>query len=347
MTLIVRLTASLLVTTLACSDGTAPSDSPNGRIVYLSYRAGVSQGDLYAMNPDGSEDTRLTHDPSVEYFDLRLSPDSNRILFTKIGGSSPGGVYAVNVDGSGLAGPLALGSMYDWHPSGTELVFIAAGAAEPLTTVMVAAPDGSNPRPVTDGQGAAYDPRWSPDGLKILFVSSQPFDAPPDVYVVNRDGSGLVNLTSGDPTPHDRNATWSSDGQRIAFVRSTDAGLGLYVMNADGSGLLQLNQRLCEGAPPLWSFDGDRILCIGGSASFATAVAIVNSDGSGETFLGSPLVRQMNEPSWSPDGRSIVFWAQGEFGGDIFVADADGSDRTKLTNDPQGAYHPIWLPARP
>lgn len=338
-----RLVRLVLVCSLALGcggDATGPSDQPrNGRIIYLSYRAGSTASELYSMEPDGSSEIRLTQDPSVDYSDLRVSPDFKRLLFTRIGGTAPGGVHVMNVDGTGLSGPFALGWSYDWHPSGAEVVSVGPGADEYRYTLIVSGLDGSNPRPVTDGQAADLFPRWSPDGTRILFARSQPVDAPQDVYVVNPDGSGLTNLTP-DSEGFDGNPAWSPDGQRIAFAN--DAGVN--VMQADGSGRTRISERQYCTRPLLWSPDGKHILCITpGSGNYTVGVAVLNADGSGEVSLGIPT-KQMNEPSWSPDSRKIVFWASGPIGADIFVMDADGTNRTQLTHDPISAVHPLWLP---
>jgi len=46
-------------------------------------------------------------------------------------------------------------------------------------------------------------------------------------------------------------------------------------------------------------------------------------------------------PRWSPDGTRLVFWTDARSSGEIYVADADGSDRRLLTrDDPRDGYEP-------
>lgn len=48
------------------------------------------------------------------------------------------------------------------------------------------------------------------------------------------------------------------------------------------------------------------------------------------------------EPSWSPDGTRIAFVETTAGSGDIYVMDADGSNRTALTSLPSDETHPDW-----
>jgi Tol biopolymer transport system component len=50
------------------------------------------------------------------------------------------------------------------------------------------------------------------------------------------------------------------------------------------------------------------------------------------------------DPSWSPDGKLIVFAAGTENDHDIFVMNADGSQRRQLTSGPANDRVPAWSP---
>ncbi len=78
---------------------------------------------------------------------------------------------------------------------------------------------------------------------------------------------------------------------------------------------------------------------------------VMNPDGSSQTNLTNSLSPDDIDPDWSPDGTKIAFSStidgplppHGTFG-DIYVMDADGSNRIRLTNDPAGDVSPFWSP---
>lgn len=49
-------------------------------------------------------------------------------------------------------------------------------------------------------------------------------------------------------------------------------------------------------------------------------------------------------PSWSPDGAHVVFYSEEGGNADIFVMDADGSNRKRLTQGPADDGYPAWSP---
>lgn len=52
-----------------------------------------------------------------------------------------------------------------------------------------------------------------------------------------------------------------------------------------------------------------------------------------------------SDPAWSPDGRRLAYLAPGAAGfADVFVADADGSSRGRITATPVDETSPTWAP---
>ena len=64
--------------------------------------------------------------------------------------------------------------------------------------------------------------------------------------------------------------------------------------------------------------------------------------GRGRTRL---VIPSATEPAWSPDGRRLAYLAPGAGGAaDVFVADADGSNRGRLTATDLDEASPTWAP---
>lgn len=76
---------------------------------------------------------------------------------------------------------------------------------------------------------------------------------------------------------------------------------------------------------------------------------LVQPDGTGLTRL-TENDRVDTSPSWSPDGRQIVFRSRVDGSADIFVMDANGQNWHNLVNDPADSifdeFYPEWNPQR-
>jgi len=220
--------------------------------------------------------------------------------------------------------------------------------------------------PGTDASGST-SPAWSPDGDHIAFVSSGEGVVEDqrllEIYVMRADGSESRRLTNDralDATP-----AWSPDGQRIAFAHLSEVGTGdvdgvIVVMNADGQDRVQVTRhprtpgRVVD-LLPVWAPDGSRIAFTRVTLSpsgLARATIYTIDPASGTERL---LIEDAGEPAWSPDGGHIVFTSvrdrNGETcfhecgpSGEIYVANADGTDIRRLTRSEANDHSPAWAP---
>jgi Tol biopolymer transport system component len=254
-------------------------------------------GDIWTMNPDGTNQVNLTNDAPVES-DPAWSPDGTRIAFNQ---PLPSGQKAWWMLADGTNRTLADdgGSFPNryypaWSPDGTKLLFLAASG------VLTMNPDGTG---VSDTGGRANLPSdWSPDGRLIAteIVKNAACKTFFDLAVVHLDGSPEQDLTPTDPDCNnftvDTGASWAPNSQRIAYFAEslfcnsppcTDAGF--FTIKPDGTDRQQL---LNGGADPAWSPDGTKIAF---DVVNPAGIKIMNTDGTGVTDIAAGT-----NPSWQP-----------------------------------------------
>ncbi len=206
----------------------------------------------------------------------------------------------------------------------------------------------------------------SDDGV-LAFASDRFGDF--EIFVINADGSGLTRIT--EQTGNDMFPTWSPNadflvftGERLAFNRE------LYRVASNGEDAFNLTQFPGSELQASWSPDGAKIAFSSGRALFIGTEAdrgeiaaaelnylpyawhtptynnqlyVMDSDGANAKKLtDTPFFDE--DPSWSPDGKSIAFVSDRDGSEDIFVANADGSNLRTLVQSRGRDISPAWMP---
>ena len=195
----------------------------------------------------------------------------------------------------------------DPSPDGDWVAFYSL--TQPEGDVYVARPDGTGLRQVTGDGAIDRLPRWSPAGEWLAFFSNR--NGPNELWKIRPDGSDLAQITDGGGSYF----AWSPDGRRVATVRTVSApssGRGAVVFDPD----LPPKQQKIDVLPPVdatsgrflvnsWSPDGERLAGQVDMPSRGIATYSFRS------HTSEPVSDFGEWPVWLPDGRRILFVADG------------------------------------
>jgi Tol biopolymer transport system component len=242
------------VTRLAGPPSVSAGWTPNGsRLLFGSSRDG-NHDEVYAMDPDGANQTRLTQSTHGSGGAV-LSQDGRRIAYhVDTTDSGCYELFVMNADGSASTQVTPNGAC-NWGPSwtqrGTGLLF--GSTRDGNFDIYTSASDGTNPTRLTshDTTNDAF-PRLSPDGTKIAFTS---WDGALDstsaeICVMNVDGTGRQQLTNNQF--EDSYAAWSPDGTHLVFQSNRDGNFEIYTMNVDGTGVTRLTNTATDEGGASW-----------------------------------------------------------------------------------------------
>jgi Tol biopolymer transport system component len=204
--------------------------------------------DVYVVDADGSDLTRLTTEDGWDYQPV-WSPDGSQIAFVRSRPSED--IWVMDADGTNPA-RLTDGGSFDlspsWSPDGTHLAFVSNRSRSPEIYTMDA--DGTNVTRLTHNAAYEGSVAWSPDGSQIAFAGD--VDGP-GVYLASIAGDQLSKVVAARQVGP-LTLSWSPDGSAIAFVtqQSMDAPQQLRVLDVS-SGMSSTIVSGTDLCCPSWS----------------------------------------------------------------------------------------------
>ena len=295
-----------------------------GRIYFT--RAGEGQSHIYSIRPDGSDDTRLTHDEDMWHNMPAASPDGRQLaLRWNTPDFAVSGIAVMSHTGSGLHMVVDRGQQPAWSPDGLRLAYVCF-PDRGQRDLCLANTDGNGVTILTRDEWDDQSIAWAPDSRRIAFSSNRDpaFWLAPrgpnaaltsDIYTMDVASGETVNLTR--TLDHEGEPAWSPDGRSVAFSRGVFGTASLHTLNVETGRERQLVGPEMDSHFPAWSPDGSRVLF----TSFAdVSLYIVDRNGDRLTRLttNGAVDHVWFRATWasrdwslavSRSGRSVTTWA--------------------------------------
>ena len=335
-----------------------PALSPDGNLVAFTWN-GETQGnfDIYIQAIDSTNPRRVTTDPAEDTspswspngqwiaFLRRLDSDRNQlILIPSVGGPE----HVLAETRNRIVGGFSASSVRQnlaWTPDGQWIaVPDREGDTSPAGLFLVSFSTGSK-RPLTRAPAGYFDenPAFSPNGLTVAFARLRSTTVS-DLYQqpLSKDmfpKGEVQRLTTDGRASH---PAWTPDGRLMYVSDARNGPLGLLIPSTPPSfEPLPLNDQVNEftlGRHLIYVNDrgGNRTNIWRAEVPLPHAPPAVP-----RRFIASTYGD--TNPSYSPNGKEIVFRSNRSGSSAIWIAGADGSNPVQLTSLP-GPFFPTWSP---
>jgi Tol biopolymer transport system component len=289
---------------------------------------------VYRIRLDDFIEHRVSNGVDLD-FDPAWSPDGSRIALVR-GGST---LWTVDEDGGN-------GHEVDhqedvfllepkWSPDGQRIAYASIPTAGGTSHVYSAAVSGSSGAVLTPGNDGEAPVEWSHDGTMLAYESNQTGNL--DLFVMAANGSSQRNLTNRSGSDGVEGAHWAPDDSKLVF----GGGNHVWLVDVTGSNLTNLTGTTGSEDQPAWASTGT-IFFVKSPMADAQLFSM-NANGTNQHAIeNDPHIDVAPVPS--PDGSMIAWVSYRDGNAEIYVANADGSNPTRVTNNSAKDLSPRWRP---
>ncbi|MDZ7626843.1 MAG: Tol-Pal system beta propeller repeat protein TolB [Parvularculaceae bacterium] len=216
-------------------------------------------------------------------------------------------------------------ALFDNKPGQVYLFNIETGEQEQLGTF----------------RGMTFAPRFTPDGTRVLMSMERGGNS--DVFIMELATRKLSRLT--DNPGIDTSPTMSPDGRRIGFTSDRGGSEQIYVMGVDGSAPKRITFGEGRYQTPVWSPRGD-LIAFTRQYQGRFYIGVIRPDGTGERLLTESYLDE--GPTWSPNGRVLMFFREASPGAGPSLWSVDLTGRNlRRVRTPGDSSDPAWSPPLP
>jgi Tol biopolymer transport system component len=334
------------------------------KIAYISYKAGT--GNVFTMNPDGSNQTQVTFCPKIEGSSSvgppSWSPGSKKIVFT--GACTPqneDAVYIVDVNTGDLSRITNEDGNFifpSWSNHGDRIAYIHEDKTY-RSHLMIMDIDGSNQIEIATDVSRVG---WCPDDSCIIYQDGYGpgYHGKLMIYdVYNKVSSPL--LSEFNTNNYEMLSSQSTDGSLIVFSTS----YMLYAMDFESRQVYSLGLQAFSGSlkmtteqtpapisPPVSDLQiSDECIFPPGTRIAYTEFDedhnkhIFSKDLNTEKTIELTTTGNNMCPIWSPDGEHILYmnWSE-ENSYDIYIMSKDGSNKKAVVSSSAKEGLAEWSP---
>jgi TolB protein len=185
---------------------------------------------------------------------------------------------------------------------------------------------------------------FTPDSRRVVFSSTAGGGAA-QLYMANVDGSGLHRLTDTGAIEVEPKVNPKTGNDLVDVSGRGGPFPQIYRMNMEGADSARLTAGTGEATNPAWNPGGDKIAFAWTKGYEPGNYNIFIMDVASQQTVQLTSNEGRNEnPSWAPDGAHIVYASLRGRRSQIWVMNADGTDKRPLTSAGSNEK-PVWVNA--
>jgi TolB protein len=221
-----------------------------------------------------------------------------------------------------------------FSPSTQEITYMEFGQGDPRVYLLNI--ETGQRETVGNFPGMSFSPRFSPDGQRVIMSLQQGGNS--NLFVMDLRSKSTTRLT--DTPAIDTSPSYAPYGSQLCFESDRGGKPQIYVMAAGGGQAQRISFGEGNYSTPVWSPRGDYIAFTKqGGGQFS--IGIMKPDGSGERILTSGYHNE--GPTFSPNGRVVMFFRDLGPGPSLFTVDISGRFEQRAPT-PGFASDPAWSP---